>query len=310
MTNQDILLSICIPTYNRPTKLSNAIASVLRQKIENYELIICDNASTDNTKDVIESFCDPSIKYFFYENLVSMYANHNRCLKHSRGQWIVYLHSDDLLINIENIITIINTIPSYCDCIFPFTSNSLVYCNWKYLDILMIFNGCSPSGSLYRRNSLNEIGGFKEDNIIADWEVLLDFVNQGKIIFSYDPNQLSFIERINDGQNSYLKSIKDGSAHQGKSLCIKRQFMRLGEKSKIHSTFEKIIEVWNNTQILKLSFYLYLGGLALEADSLIQLAHKKGKYFYYHPRYFYALLAKFLKINYFLFFYKKLRLIF
>lgn len=306
---ENIFFSICIPTYNRAQKLSKAIESVLSQAYKNCELIICDNASSDNTKEVVDSYQDSRIKYFFYKDLVSMYANHNRCLEHSQGEWIVFLHSDDLLGNLENVLKIIDNTPPYTSCCFPISSldNSLEY-NWNYCEILSFLNGFSPSGSLYHRDALKEIGGFKEDNIIADWEILLDLAFMGKKIVHYNTDNISFIKRINDGENGYLKAIKDGTAHQGKAFCVKRQIIKLAKTNQLEPLLEDIAKSWNKSQIMQLNFYLNLNGFVSEANKLAVMAHAKGNYSYWHPRHFYCLLAKYLKLDIFLGLYKRLRL--
>lgn len=309
--NKKIKLSICIPTYNRAEKLSKAIDSVLIQKDKNYELIICDNASTDNTRDIVNSYQDSRIKYFFYEDLVSMYANHNRCLKHCLGEWILFLHSDDLLTNLENVIEVIDNLPTSASCCFTKSSEDyLVYRNWNFIDILQFLNGHSPSGSVYRLDALLEIGGFKEDNIIADWEVLLDFISANKIVTSYNSNKISLVERINHDQNSYLKSIKDGTAHQGKTFCIKRSFTKLKEQNKVKVLLEEIAQSWKQSQIMKLNFYLNLSGFFEESQELARMANSRGNYSYWHPQHFYSLLAKYLQLDNFIRLYQKFRFIY
>jgi len=66
--------SIVIPTYNRGNYLKLAIKSILRQNYDDYEIIITDNASTDNTKEVIYSFRNKKIKYFNYLNSFSYFT--------------------------------------------------------------------------------------------------------------------------------------------------------------------------------------------------------------------------------------------
>ena len=62
--------SIIIPTYNRANFIAKAISSVLNQSYEKWELIIVDDGSSDNTKDVIEEFIsiDSRIKYIYRKN--------------------------------------------------------------------------------------------------------------------------------------------------------------------------------------------------------------------------------------------------
>src|SRR5947209_6312282 len=91
------VFSICLPTYNRARLLGRAIRSALAQTFGDFELIVSDNASTDDTTAVVGSFRDPRLRYRRYDRLVGMYANHNRCLDAVRADWTVYLHSDDEL---------------------------------------------------------------------------------------------------------------------------------------------------------------------------------------------------------------------
>jgi glycosyltransferase involved in cell wall biosynthesis len=96
-SNRAPLLSVCIPTYNRAAMLVDAIESALTQGFEDFELIVCDNASTDDTEAVVKRYRDPRLRYCRFPELVGMYANHNRCIELARAPWIIFLHSDDRL---------------------------------------------------------------------------------------------------------------------------------------------------------------------------------------------------------------------
>ncbi len=91
-------VSVCIPTYNTARYLLEAIESVLAQEFDDYELVICDNASTDETPEICRSYTDPRIRYCRFEELVNQAGNFNRCLKEACGEFITLLHSDDLLL--------------------------------------------------------------------------------------------------------------------------------------------------------------------------------------------------------------------
>jgi glycosyltransferase involved in cell wall biosynthesis len=89
--------SVCIPTYNRASFLPKAIESVLSQDFTDFELVICDNASNDNTEEVVKNYRDERIRYVRYKYLVSMYANHNRCIDLASSCWLLFVHSDDYI---------------------------------------------------------------------------------------------------------------------------------------------------------------------------------------------------------------------
>ena len=87
--------SIIIPTYNRALLLSNAINSVLAQTFTDWELIIMDDGSTDNTRSVVEKFQDARINYVWQQNAERSAARNNG-ISLTRGEFICFLDSDDL----------------------------------------------------------------------------------------------------------------------------------------------------------------------------------------------------------------------
>jgi glycosyltransferase involved in cell wall biosynthesis len=89
--------SIIMPTYNRAYIIQTAIQSVFAQTDQDWELIVVDDGSTDNTKELIESLHDDRIRYVFQENAGVANAR-NRGLAEARGQWIAYLDSDNELL--------------------------------------------------------------------------------------------------------------------------------------------------------------------------------------------------------------------
>lgn len=88
-------VSVCIPTYNTGRYLPFAIESVLRQDFQDYELIICDDASTDNTAEICQSYRDPRIRYIQTAGKSGQSGNFNRCLNEARGEFVTLLHADD-----------------------------------------------------------------------------------------------------------------------------------------------------------------------------------------------------------------------
>jgi glycosyltransferase involved in cell wall biosynthesis len=87
--------SIIIPTYNRANKLTETINSVLSQEFKDFELIIIDDGSTDNTYFVVKNIFDDRIKYYYQENAERSIARNNG-IERANGQYICFLDSDDL----------------------------------------------------------------------------------------------------------------------------------------------------------------------------------------------------------------------
>lgn len=87
-------VSVIIPTYNRAEYITQAIDSVLAQTYTDYEIIVVDDGSTDNTQEVLEPYMD-KITYIYQENTgVSAARNTGICA--ALGQWIAFLDSDDV----------------------------------------------------------------------------------------------------------------------------------------------------------------------------------------------------------------------
>lgn len=86
--------SIILPTYNRAHFLPKAIESVLAQTFDDWELVIVDDGSTDNTKEVVVSYKDPRIIYIYQENQERSAARNNGII-HAKGEYICFLDSDD-----------------------------------------------------------------------------------------------------------------------------------------------------------------------------------------------------------------------
>ncbi len=89
-------VSVIIPTYNRGKRISDSISSVLNQTYKNFELIIVDDCSTDNTMDVLKKINDPRIVILRQPKNMGACAARNRGIDESRGSIIAFQDSDDL----------------------------------------------------------------------------------------------------------------------------------------------------------------------------------------------------------------------
>ncbi len=89
-------VSIIIPTYNRSALLCEAIQSVLAQTCRDFEVIVVDDGSTDDTRQVVAGF-GPPVRYVYQDNR-GRSAARNRGLREARGRYLLFLDSDDLLL--------------------------------------------------------------------------------------------------------------------------------------------------------------------------------------------------------------------
>ncbi len=90
------MISVVIPTYNRPQVTLRAIESVMKQGINELEIIVVDDGSTDNTKEIIEGLNNPYIRYI-YQNNGGVSSARNTGIKAAKGDYIALLDSDDIL---------------------------------------------------------------------------------------------------------------------------------------------------------------------------------------------------------------------
>ena len=92
------LVSVCVPTYNYARFLPRTIESVLEQTHRDFELVVLDDASKDDTAAVVERYAgDERLRYERHERNVGLFANFNRCLEVAKGEFVKVLCADDWL---------------------------------------------------------------------------------------------------------------------------------------------------------------------------------------------------------------------
>lgn len=89
------LISLVIPTRERCDTLKYTLQTALNQKSQNYEIVISDNFSQDDTKKIVDSFNDPRIKYFNTGARVPMCTNWDFACEKARGEYIIIIGDDD-----------------------------------------------------------------------------------------------------------------------------------------------------------------------------------------------------------------------
>lgn len=90
-------VSVVIPTRNRSRLLKRSIGFVLAQTYKDFELIIVDNASTDDTKKIVSSFKDPRVFYKRNPKNLGIIGNWNKAIEYSRGKYLNIFHDDDVM---------------------------------------------------------------------------------------------------------------------------------------------------------------------------------------------------------------------
>lgn len=92
-----VKVSVCIPAYNGEKFIQEAIDSVIAQTFTDFEIIIVDDRSTDNTVNIIKSYTDKRIRFFQNEKNLGLIGNWNKALSYATGEYIKILPDDDLI---------------------------------------------------------------------------------------------------------------------------------------------------------------------------------------------------------------------
>ena len=191
------LISIVIPSFNHDKFIRNAIESVIKQSYTNWELIIVDNYSTDNTDEILCSYDIPNYKVFKIHNGGIIATSRNVGIIGSRGEWIAFLDSDDEWF-IDKLQIIVDQIDDSTDILFHDLEikavNKSVF-NKKYIrgreyekPVLssLLINGSKINNSsvMVRREILGKVGNITTDK---------------RMIASEDFNTWLRIAKISDG---------------------------------------------------------------------------------------------------------------
>lgn len=134
------MISIIMPAYNSEKYIGKAIDSVLKQTYSDYELIVIDDCSTDNTYKIIQTKAKEDMRIHIYQNTenVGVSKTRNRAVSLANGEWIAFLDSDDIWTEdkLEKQAAFINRNP---DTVLFYTGSAFTdeYCN-KYNYVLSV----------------------------------------------------------------------------------------------------------------------------------------------------------------------------
>jgi len=231
MLNENPKVSVCIPTYNSAIYLGEAIKSVLNQTFTDFELIISDNASNDNTIEIVQSFKDNRIKYFRNQENIGMVENWNQCVKKCNGKYITIFHADDIMLpkNLELKIKVLeqnSSVGFVHSNIFTINTSGLIIGNHWAIDNLpctslvesglQVFrkliigrNFISAPSVISKRECYEHLGYFNSEFCyVVDWEMWL------RIAFHYDIAYIStplikYRIHKNQGVNKFFGKVID-----------------------------------------------------------------------------------------------------
>jgi glycosyltransferase involved in cell wall biosynthesis len=164
------LISVVIPSFNHADYLKAALQSVFDQTYVNWEAIVIDNHSTDNTDEVMAGFVDSRITYLKIHNKGLIAASRNLGIREAKGEWVAFLDSDDcwypnkLKNCISNLEGGVELLAHGMRIIGE--RDGFIFCgpNWRATVKSLLSNGSciTPSATMVRKSSLEKVQGFSE----------------------------------------------------------------------------------------------------------------------------------------------------
>jgi glycosyltransferase involved in cell wall biosynthesis len=210
-------VSVLIPTYNCGAFLDEALQSVLNQTFLDYECVIVDNCSTDNTEAVVAKyFTDPRIKYYKNTTNIGLVGNWNKCLEYAQGEYIKYLCADDTFYPdaLEKMVSVMEENPTVslviADKEFFGSINKIMKMPFEHLvegreviyETLRTFDFMGDPTVVMFRSSNLKLGPFRDQLWVVDWEMWIRQLTVGDAYFI--PETLTRIRKHPDQATNKL----------------------------------------------------------------------------------------------------------
>lgn len=219
-----------MPTYNSAHTIANAINSIIQQTYKDWELIIVDDGSTDNTEQVVKRFDDSRIRYFKRPH-AEIVATRNYGNAQARAEWIVIQDADDL------------SMPDRLEKILPYTKKYDVICHALYGNIwdeayqCMCRNYLSAGstkdilqaqtlpGALAFRKTIWEQKPFRQEAKYSfDWMMHLDWVLSGFKYKLLDLGLYEYVRMANSASITYEKTGQRAQAIENIRKIVKDEY--------------------------------------------------------------------------------------
>ena len=259
------LVSIVINCFNGEKYLRQSIESVLDQSYKNFELIFWDNQSKDQSKNIIKSYQDKRIKYFYSRNHTTLYQARNLALKECKGDFVCFLDVDDYFLKDKIAKQLLY---------FEDKKVGVIYNNYYryYEDInkkKILTNKLLPSGNLtqyileesqisfmtvmIRKKSLDslEFNFDRKYSIIGDYDLLyrlslywdFDYIEEPLAVYrihkdNFSKNSILFIDELKDWYNKNYKFFKNKKNYIYKKIIFFQALEYLSKKKILKSIIE------------------------------------------------------------------------
>ncbi len=193
--NKEIIVSVLMTAYNRADYIAEAIESVLASDFKDFELIIVDDASTDDTVKIAKEYekKDSRIKVYVNQQNLGDYPNRNKAASFAKGKYIKYVDSDDKILP-HGLSVMVSAMEQFNDAAFGFSDCRPDNKNYPVFykgdqALRKHFTGggllqAGPSTTIISRKHFNKLGGFSGKRYISDYEMWLQLcLNYPVVVF-------------------------------------------------------------------------------------------------------------------------------
>jgi glycosyltransferase involved in cell wall biosynthesis len=173
-------------TYNRAQYIEEAIESVIKSTYQNWELIIVDDCSTDNTQELVKKyFEDKRIKYYRNKENLGQFPNRNKAASLAKGKYLKYLDSDDVIYSF-GLDILVNALEIYPEAAIAIASQDTHPTEFRYPQLVnseeayrtYFFNDAlltiGPTGTMFKKEAFDKVKGYTDTHATADTQLMLN----------------------------------------------------------------------------------------------------------------------------------------
>lgn len=272
------LVSVLMPAYNAEKYISEAIESILSQTYKNFELVIVNDGSEDQTENIIKSFQDKRIKYVNLKKNKGISEARNKCLELAQGKYLANLDSDDIALptRLEKQVIFMKKNPNIAVCgsfaqQFGDTESLLIYPENSHqikINLFFLKAWFCNSATMMRAKSIKNLH-YDENYIVGHdyhfWVKLIEdeFANLPEILVKYRTSQTQITQKKQEEMwketglilENQIKNFIDNPSQEEINLhinyCLKKLEKGALNLKKLELWFEKIL----NTNSKKQRFY-------------------------------------------------------
>jgi glycosyltransferase involved in cell wall biosynthesis len=202
-------ISVCIPTFNYAKYLPQTIESICCQSFRDFELLIIDDCSTDNTADLVSNYAavDRRIRFLVNKSHLGMVENWNACLSEARGEYIKFVFADDRLLSENALLRMMTEFSSCPQASLVFSARRVIDSECRELrlespfardltaDGLDLIRLCvsrqdnligEPTSVMFRKACA--VRGFRQEyRQIVDQELWFHILEKGRFAYIHEP---------------------------------------------------------------------------------------------------------------------------